>query len=82
MRTHERHIVDHIDGESKDANHLGWIELQSFSAGIGSDVSDDSGSTRTRGVPSPETMKVDKLIDMCMDRANLAQMGAGWFPAL
>jgi len=40
---------DGIDGESRNAAHKGWCDLQSFSQSISSPLETASGSTRRRG---------------------------------
>ncbi|MBD5782312.1 type VI secretion system tube protein Hcp [Pelagicoccus sp. NFK12] len=74
--------IDDIDGESQDADHVGWIELQSFSAGIGSKGSDASGSTRTSSAPSPDSMKVGKLLDAASPYLFLASAQQSVFPSI
>lgn len=55
--------IDDIEGESTTAGYLGWIDIESFSAGTGTGVSSSSGSTRTNASPQPDSVVVDKRLD-------------------
>lgn len=74
--------IDDIDGESKAAGYEGWIDVESFAAGIGSSVSDSQGSTRTRVAAMPESLKIEKRVDAASPYLFLASAQQALFDSV
>ncbi|MEM9828596.1 MAG: type VI secretion system tube protein Hcp [Planctomycetota bacterium] len=54
---------DGIEGESKDKDHKGWINIQSFSQGVHQPGGNATGTARRRGDVVLDDIAVSKLLD-------------------
>lgn len=63
-----------VEGESANAAHPKWIELNSFSHGLGIAVSSSASSSgsRTSGIPSHAEISVAKMVDKASVKMNEA----------
>lgn len=66
--------IDGIDGESTDADHAKWIEVQSLSWGVQRNVGMDSYSATTGGTSSGRAMLGTVNFSKAMDKATTKLM--------
>ena len=71
---------DGIDGESKDKDHKGWTDLNSFSWGVSKAGEGATGQTRRRGIATVHDINCSKEYDKSSPKLSEAVLTGKVFP--
>ena len=64
--------IDGVDGESTDAKHKGWIEVQSFQHGVSQPPGGAAGGARSAGRANHQDFTVVKALDKASPKLLLS----------